>query len=242
MLTTRIQAAFAYAADAHAGQCRKGTQIPYLSHLMAVASLVMEAAADGDGEIPEDFEDLVIAGLLHDVVEDCGGADRLKDVRARFGDRVGDIVEHCTDAMPAPGEQKPPWAERKRAYLDGLKLKDDYRALLVTAADKLHNARAIVTDLTRYQREGWPQEDFWGRFVDDKPDARLKERVPEILWYYQSLAKVISMKAAEESREAGQGRLVRLAGELESAVEEMVGFAGEAGFEVRAPAGNSPGS
>jgi hypothetical protein len=235
MLTTKIEAAFAYAADAHAGQCRKGTQIPYLSHLMAVASLVMEAAADGDGEIPEDFEDLVIAGLLHDVVEDCGGADRLKDVRARFGDRVGDIVEHCTDAMPAPGEQKPPWAERKQAYLATLEHKDDYRALLVTAADKLHNTRAIVTDLRNYQRKNEPPAAFWRRFVDDKPDARLEERVPEILWYYQALADVLSRKAADEQREAGQGRLARLAGELESAVEEMVGFAGEAGFEVRAP-------
>ena len=235
MLTKKIEAAFAYAAIAHAGQCRKGTQIPYLSHLMAVASLVMEAAADGDGEIPEDFEDLVIAGLLHDVVEDCGGADRLKDVRARFGDRVGDIVEHCTDAMPAPGEQKPPWAERKQAYLATLEHKDDYRALLVTAADKLHNTRAIVTDLRNYQRKNEPPAAFWRRFVDDKPDARLEERVPEILWYYKELADVLSRKAAEESGDRGQGRLARLAGELESAVAEMVGFAGEAGFRISEP-------
>ncbi|NGX16029.1 HD domain-containing protein [Wenzhouxiangella sp. XN24] len=182
MLTTKIQAAFAYAADAHAGHCRKGTQIPYLSHLMGVASLVMEAAADGDGEIPEDFEDLVIAGLLHDVVEDCGGPPRLRDVRARFGDRVGDIVEHCTDAMPEPGEQKAPWAERKQAYLATLEHKDDYRALLVTAADKLHNTRAILTDLRTCQRDGRPQAEFWLRFVADKPDADLERRVPEILW------------------------------------------------------------
>ena len=235
MLTKKTQDAFEYAAIAHAGQCRKGTQIPYLSHLMGVASLVMEAAADGDGDLPEDYEDLVIAGLLHDVVEDCGGPARLRDVRARFGDRVGDIVEHCTDAMPAPGEQKAPWPERKRAYLAGLEHKDDYRALLVTAADKLHNTRAIVTDLRNYQRQGLPPETFWRRFVDDKPDAKLDERVPEILWYYQALADVLSRKAAEEARENGQGRLGRLAGELESAVGEMLGFAGEAGFEVRPP-------
>lgn len=74
------------------GWYRKGTQIPYLSHLMAVASLIIELAANGDDEIPVDFEDLVIAGLLHDVVDDCGGLPRLPDVRARFGDRVCDIV------------------------------------------------------------------------------------------------------------------------------------------------------
>lgn len=237
MLTKKTQAAFAYAADAHAGQCRKGTQIPYLSHLAAVASLVMEAAADGDGDLPEDYEDLVIAGLLHDVVEDCGGPARLRDVRARFGDRVGDIVEHCTDAMPAPGERKAPWPERKRAYLASLEHKDDYRALLVTAADKLHNTRAIVTDLRTYQRAGRSPAEFWRRFVDDKPDAKLEERVPEILWYYQALADVLSGKAEEEVRETGQGRLGRLAGELESAVGEMLGFAGKAGFRVRAADG-----
>ena len=236
MLTKKTQAAFEYAADAHAGQCRKGTQIPYLSHLMAVASLVMEAAADGDGDLPADYEDLVIAGLLHDVVEDCGGAGRLKDVRARFGERVGDIVEHCTDAMPAPGEQKAPWAERKQAYLAGLEHKDDYRALLVTAADKLHNTRAIVTDLRTYQREGRAPEMFWRRFVDDKPDAKLEERVPEILWYYQALADVLSRKAAEEAGVASPGRLGRLAGELQAATEEMLRFAEAAGFGVTRPA------
>ncbi|NHA14132.1 HD domain-containing protein [Thioalkalivibrio sp. XN279] len=202
---------------------------------MAVASLVMEAAADGDGEIPEDFEDLVIAGLLHDVVEDCGGPPRLRDVRARFGDRVGDIVEHCTDAMPAAGEQKPPWPERKRAYLASLEHKDDYRALLVTAADKLHNTRAIVTDLRRYQREGWPQEDFWVRFVADKPDTDLERRVPEILWYYQALADVISRKAEAEAEVAPSARLGRLAADLQGVVQEILGFAGDAGFSLRAP-------
>jgi len=235
MFTRKIHAAFDYAAICHAGQVRKGTQIPYLSHLMAVASLVTEAAADGEGEVPEDFEDLVIAGLLHDVVEDCGGPPRLADVRARFGERVGDIVEHCTDAMPAPGEAKAPWAERKQAYLATLEHKDDYRALLVTAADKLHNTRAILTDLRTHERKGRPQEEFWRRFVDDKPDAKLEERVPEILWYYQSLAKVISRKAAEEETAASPGRLARLAVELESAVKAMVEIAGKAGFEVKAP-------
>ena len=236
MLTTKIESAFSYAAIAHAAQRRKGTQIPYLSHLMGVASLVMEASADGDGAIPEDFEDLVIAGLLHDVVEDCGGPPRLRDVRARFGDRVGDIVEHCTDAMPEPGEQKAPWAERKQAYLATLEHKDDYRALLVTAADKLHNTRAILTDLRTYQRDRRPQAEFWVRFVADKPDADLERRVPEILWYYQSLADVISRKADEEAEVASPARLGRLAADLQGATAEMVRFAEAAGYGVTPPA------
>ena len=236
MFTRNIHAAFDYAAICHAGQVRKGTQIPYLSHLMAVASLVTEAAADGEGEIPEDFEDLVIAGLLHDVVEDCGGEPRLNDIRRRFGERVADIVDHCTDAMPAPGETKAPWAERKLAYLATLEHKDDYCALLVTAADKLHNTRAILTDLRTYEREGQPQENFWIRFVADKPDADLNKRVPEILWYYQSLADVISQKAQEEAKVAPPGRLGRLAADLQGAVEGMLRIAEVAGFRMHAPA------
>jgi 5'-deoxynucleotidase YfbR-like HD superfamily hydrolase len=233
MFTRKIHAAFDYAAECHANQVRKGTQIPYLSHLMAVASLVMEAAADGEAEVSEDLEDLVIAGLLHDAVEDCGGAPVLEDIRRRFGDRVGDIVAHCTDAMPALGEPKAPWLERKRAYLAQLEQTDDYEALLVSAADKLHNTRAILTDLRTYEREGRPQEKFWQRFVAE--DGDLKQRVPEILWYYQSLCHVISRRATDEAENSTIRRLARLAGELESAVGAMVGFAERAGFGVKAP-------
>lgn len=236
MFTRQIHAAFDYAAQCHAGQVRKGTQIPYLSHVMGVASLVMEAATDGDTDISkQEVEDLVIAGLLHDAVEDCGGPPVLADIRRRFGERVADIVEHCTDSMPAPGEAKPPWAERKQAYLAMLEHKDDYRALLVTAADKLHNTRAILTDLRTCEREGRPQKEFWRRFVADKPGADVERRVPEILWYYQSLAEVISRKAVEEERDASPGRLARLAGELESAVKAMVGIAAKAGYGVKGP-------
>jgi 5'-deoxynucleotidase YfbR-like HD superfamily hydrolase len=236
VFTRNIHAAFDYAAECHAGQVRKGSQIPYLSHVMGVASLVMEAATDGDAEISrQEVEDLVIAGLLHDAVEDCGGEPVLNDIRRRFGERVAEIVAHCTDAMPAPGEDKAPWAERKRAYLAQLEGTDDYRALLVSAADKLHNTRAILTDLRTCEREGRPQAEFWQRFVADKPGARLERRVPEILWYYQSLAEVLSRKAAEEAREGSPGRLGRLAGELESAVKAMVGFAQRAGYGVKGP-------
>jgi hypothetical protein len=235
MFTRRIHAAFDYAAQCHANQVRKGTQVPYLSHLMAVASLVMEAAADGDAALPDDFEDLVIAGLLHDAVEDCGGPPVLADIRRLFGDRVAEIVEHCTDDMPERDEEKAPWGERKLAYLAQLEKTDDYRALLISAADKLHNTRAILTDLRTCEREGRPQSEFWERFTGDEPDQQPEDRVPEILWYYQSLADVISTKARAEEASEAPGRLARLAGELDSAVRAMVGFGERAGFEVRRP-------
>lgn len=232
MFTRKIHAAFDYAARCHAGRLRTGTQIPYLSHVMAVGSLVMEAAADRESEQPEDFEDVVVAGLLHDAVEDCGGAPVLNDIRRLFGDRVADIVANCTDEVPVNGDDKAPWAARKRAYLAALAELDDHRALLVTAAAKVHDTRAILTDLRNYEREGRPAEEFWQRFVNDPAVADLAVRVPQILWYYQALAEVISRRAKEENP---PGRLARLAGELESAVAAMVMFAGRAGFQVKEP-------
>jgi (p)ppGpp synthase/HD superfamily hydrolase len=235
MFTRRIHAAFDYAAQCHAKQVRKGTRVPYLSHLMAVASLVMEAAAEGETELPDDFEDLVIAGLLHDAVEDCGGPPVLADIRRLFGDRVGDIVAHCTDAMPEIGDPKAPWAERKLAYLAQLERTDDFSALLISASDKLHNTRAILTDLRTCEREGRPQETFWKRFVAEKSGVDLPKRVPEILWYYQALADVISRKAVDEAEASESRRLARLAGELDSAVKAMVGFAERGGFKAAPP-------
>ena len=101
-LGPRLQSAFRCAAEKHAGQTRKQTAVPYLSHLMAVASLVLEAGGD---------EDMAIAALLHDVVEDCGGLPRLREVRKMFGARVAKIVEGCTDSF---GESKREWIERKK--------------------------------------------------------------------------------------------------------------------------------
>src|SRR6202023_2199715 len=92
-----LQRAFRYAAEKHAGQTRKKTAVPYLSHLMAVAALVLEAGGD---------EDMAIAALLHDVVEDCGGTPTLRDVEKKFGPRVARVVEGCTDTVLDP---KPPW-------------------------------------------------------------------------------------------------------------------------------------
>jgi (p)ppGpp synthase/HD superfamily hydrolase len=158
-LGPRFLRAFQFAAEKHAGQARKASTIPYIAHLMGVTSLVLEAGGD---------EDLAIAALLHDVVEDCGGTPMLKEVQRRFGRRVAHIVEGCTDSHTDP---KPPWRERKETYLHHLKTADaDTR--LVSAADKLNNIRSILTD---YREIG---ESVWARFNGGREGT---------LWYYRVL-------------------------------------------------------
>jgi GTP pyrophosphokinase len=148
-----------FAAEKHKDQTRKASTIPYIAHLMGVASLVLEAGGD---------EDLAIAALLHDVVEDCGGAPMLKEVRRRFGGRVAKVVDGCTDADTDP---KPPWRDRKESYIRHLKHADaDTR--LVSAADKLNNVRSILSD---YRASG---ESIWARFKGGREGT---------LWYYRSL-------------------------------------------------------
>ena len=158
-LGLRFQRAFHFAFEKHAGQTRKASTIPYIAHLMGVASLVLEAGGD---------EDLAIAALLHDVVEDCGGEPMLKEVRRRFGSRVAKIVDGCTDAYVIP---KPPWQERKENYIRRLKTEgSDTR--LVSAADKLNNVRSILSD---YRAVG---ESVWARFNGGREGT---------LWYYRTL-------------------------------------------------------
>src|SRR5579871_1791485 len=155
----QFQRAFLFAAEKHKGQPRKTTSIPYIAHLMGVASLVFEAGGD---------EDLAIAALLHDVVEDCGGAPKLKQIRRRFGTRVAKIVDGCTDAYGLP---KPPWHDRKVSYINRLKKEDD-ETRLVSAADKLNNVRSILSD---YRAIG---ESVWSRFHGGRDGT---------LWYYRTL-------------------------------------------------------
>ena len=132
----RLDDAFVLARELHAGQRRKGTDIPYLGHLMAVAALVIEDGGD---------EDEAIAALLHDAVEDQGGPPTLVLIRGRFGTRVAAIVAACSDTDETP---KPPWRARKEAYLAHLRDPDlPEGTLRVSLADKLHNARAILADL-----------------------------------------------------------------------------------------------
>jgi (p)ppGpp synthase/HD superfamily hydrolase len=177
-----LQRAFRYAAEKHAGQTRKKTAVPHLSHLMAVASLVLEAGGD---------EDMAIAALLHDVVEDCGGMPRLREVGKQFGARVAKIVEGCTDAYVVP---KPEWLERKKGYLREVK-HADAETRLVSAADKLHNVRTILAD---YRQDG---ESIWKRFSGKKEGT---------LWYYRALSHEYQRRTPN-----------RITGELEIAVGEL---------------------
>jgi (p)ppGpp synthase/HD superfamily hydrolase len=158
-LGPRFLRAFHFAAEKHAGQARKASTIPYIAHLMGVTSLVLEFGGD---------EDMAIAALLHDVVEDCGGAPVLKDVRRKFGSRVAKIVDGCTDSDIEP---KPPWRARKEAYIRHLK-GADAETRLVSAADKLNNLRSILAD----RRE--VGESVWGRFTGGREGT---------LWYYRAL-------------------------------------------------------
>lgn len=173
VLTDRFTRAVDYARLAHAAQFRKGSGIPYLYHLLGVASLVIEFGGD---------EDQAIAGLLHDVVEDGGDAHRVL-VRATFGDRVADIVEACTDgsaeskaAHTDPDAKRRDWQARKLAYLAHLQHADP-DTLLVSGCDKLHNARAIVQDL---------QDPAVGRGVFD----RFTGGREGTLGYYHALAQL----------------------------------------------------
>ena len=185
-LGPRFHDAFLFAAEKHGGQTRKSTDIPYLAHLMSVAAIVLEAGGD---------EDLAIAALLHDVVEDCGGKPMLEQVRRRFGDRVAHIVEGCTDSDSYP---KPPWRERKQMYLEHLKQAHvDVR--LVSAADKLHNAREILKD---YRETG---EAVWERFKGKREGT---------LWYYRALADELSKENNWVARE-----LQRVVSELEHSTD-----------------------
>jgi (p)ppGpp synthase/HD superfamily hydrolase len=166
LLTERFQRAFAMASEIHALQLRKGTSIPCLSHLMSVAALALEHGGD---------EDAAISGLLHDAIEDSDdGARTEARIRGELGDRVADIVVGCSDAIAVPGAAKPPWRERKERYIRRLADEADPRVFLVSACDKLHNARSIVADLHAAGAAVW---------------ERFSQRDPaEHLWYYDSLA------------------------------------------------------
>ena len=164
MLTERFDKAFRFAHRLHRDQTRKGTPIPYISHLMTVAALVVEHGGN---------EDQAIAGLLHDAVEDQGGAETLAKIRTWFGDAVAAIVSDWTGAWTEP---KPPWRARKEAYLAAFPGKPA-QSLLVSLADKTHNAEAILFD---YRVLG---DSLWDRFNGGADGTR---------WYYNALAEVFS--------------------------------------------------
>lgn len=168
MLTEKFSAAVSLAATAHATQVRKGTDIPYIAHPLGVASLVLEFGGD---------EEQAMAGLLHDVIED-GGPQFIEPIREQFGARVLAMVEACTDGVPDEQGVKPPWRERKEQYLAHL-VQTPADALLVSAADKLYNARAILDDL---------RDPSIGQAVFD----RFKAGKAGTLWYYSELARIFT--------------------------------------------------
>lgn len=160
---SRLAEGIAFALEVHAKQVRKGSDAPYVSHLLGVAGLVLEHGGD---------EEQAVAAMLHDAVEDVG-AHLEPVIRARFGDRVADIVLGCTDADTFP---KPPWRARKEAYIAHLETAAP-DVLLVSLADKAHNARTIATDLRSH-----------GQAVFD----RFRGGLDGTIWYYETLASVFS--------------------------------------------------
>ncbi len=179
----RFDQALVYAHQLHARQTRKGTTIPYIGHLLAVTSIVIENGGT---------EDEVIAALLHDAVEDAGGAATREEIRRRFGENVAAIVDGLTDTDQTP---KPPWRARKEAYLAHLN-EASSSVLLVSLADKIHNATSILRDL---RNEG---DGVWSRFTGGKEGS---------LWYYRALV------AAFRAR----GQFPALTEELDRIVKEL---------------------
>jgi len=164
ILTARFRDALVFASQLHADQVRKGDNTPYIAHLLGVASLVLE---NGGTEVE------AIAALLHDAIEDQGGPAIRERIRSLFGDEVTAIVDGCSDSETIP---KPPWRERKVAYLKHLESASD-SILLVSTSDKLYNARTILAD---YRLKG---EALWSRFNGGREGS---------LWYYHSLVEVLS--------------------------------------------------
>jgi (p)ppGpp synthase/HD superfamily hydrolase len=181
-LSTRFTDALVLATQLHATQIRKGSGIPYIAHLLAVASIAIEHGAN---------EDEAIAALLHDAVEDQGGQTIAAEIRQKFGDVVADIVLACSDTDVIP---KPPWRERKEAYITHAHTASP-SVKLVSAADKLHNVRSILID---YRALG---EALWERFTGGKEGT---------LWYYRALVSALR-----------GGRTHALIDELDRAVSEL---------------------
>jgi (p)ppGpp synthase/HD superfamily hydrolase len=161
ILGERFNDALVYAATLHRPQVRKETTIPYVSHLLAVAGIVLEHGGD---------EDEAIGALLHDAGEDCGGEEQIVEIAAMFGEDVAHIVRGCSDSLLPQGEEKIPWRARKAAYIEHVATACA-PVRLVSAADKLHNARSILSD---YRIEG---AKLWRRFNKESNQ----------LWYYEKL-------------------------------------------------------
>jgi len=200
----RLAQASAYAVVAHAGQVRKGTAIPYASHVLGVGALVLEHGGTTDQ---------AIAGLLHDVVEDCGGPSRLAEVRTVFGDAVAELVDAMSDAAPEAGQAKAPWRARKVAYLAHLAelVAAGSPAVLVSACDRLHNLAAIGDDL---------DDPAIGVAVFDRfraPD------VDAVVWNHRTVVEVFVGAPDTLVPQRLKGRLVRALARVAAGAERHAG-------------------
>jgi (p)ppGpp synthase/HD superfamily hydrolase len=194
-LTHRFTRAVEYARSIHVGT-RKKTEMPYMAHLLGVASLVMGEV----GHVPFAItEDMVIAALLHDAVEDVGGLPRLHDIEANFGKEVATMVEGCSNSFEEDASKKKAWEQRKKEYIERIKTEPE-GTLLVSVADKLYNVRGIAED---FRTEG---AEVWKRF-DRGPEQQL--------WYYSELLKVFQERCPNW----------RIVAELERAVAELAQIA-----------------
>ena len=186
MLTERFERALVFATRLHRDQRRKGSGVPYVSHLLAVCELTLEYGGD---------EDEAIAALLHDAIEDQGGAVARAEILKKFGARVTEIVDGCTDTDESP---KPAWRARKENYIRHVEVASA-SVRLVSACDKLHNARSLLMD---YRVFG---EDLWSRFTGRRDGT---------LWYYRAMVNAL--------RSAGSSPVVE---ELDRVVSELERFA-----------------
>jgi (p)ppGpp synthase/HD superfamily hydrolase len=169
MFTAKFEEALIYATRLHSNQRRKISGIPYITHLLSVAALVLEAGGT---------EEEAIAGLLHDAVEDQGGKSTREEIRQLFGETVVAIVDGCTESDTYP---KPPWLERKKRYLENLHHASP-SVRLVSLADKLHNARSLLADLRQHGSS------IWKEFKTGKEGT---------LWFYQQLQEVYNATGSD---------------------------------------------
>ena len=197
-LSRKFEQALVYATRIHGGQLRKKTRIPYIAHIIGVTAIAMEYGAN---------ETEAIGALLHDAVEDCGGAKRLRDIETKFGKAVAKIVDGCTDTDQSP---KPPWLVRKKCYIAHLK-HAPASTQLVSASDKLHNLRAI---LMNYRTDG---DKLWSRFHGGKEGT---------LWYYAALFEAFS----------GGKRLAPLLAEIDRTLSALEALANNRRRVKRPPA------
>lgn len=182
----RLGDALALAAELHAGQVRKGTEIPYLSHLLAVAALVAEDGGDSDA---------VCAALLHDAAEDQGGEATLRRIADALGAPVSDLVRECSDVVPELDIEKPPWRERKEAMIARIPTLSG-SALLIVAADKLHNVRSTLFDLES---------------VGDAVWTRFRTGRDGFVWYHEEMAQALEgLVPASRSVRLLRGEMARM--------------------------------